>query len=289
MPAANSAVPCSPRPAIARGGSEATDPDELTARQIAAADRMLRTAEREQSRGGPTDVHHVVAVHVHVLRTPSTGAVPHRRIATQIAVLNDAFAGGQAGAAAHAPFRFTLRSTDVTTRTSWYRMSEGTKAERQAKRHLHRGAGNDLNLYIGSNSTQVLGWATQPTRLDQEPWMDGVVIARHTMPDGAGGHYSAGDAAVHETGHWLGLFHTFAGKCGRRGDLVADTPAEGKPSYTCPTRRDTCTAAGKDPVRNFMDYSYDSCMDRFSRGQVQRMKRAWAAFRSPSSFAGGAR
>jgi Pregnancy-associated plasma protein-A len=228
----------------------------------------------------------MIDVFAHVLRSKQGGGVPEHRVQRQIDVLNTAFAGEQSAAAADTPFRFRLADVDVTVNGRWSRMDEGTQAESRAKRTLHRGGATDLNLYIGRNRSGSLGWGTQPTRLDSAPMLDGVVIARHTLPGGSGGHYSAGDAAVHETGHWLGLFHTFAGKCGGSGDLVADTPREGRPSYECPVRRDTCAAPGRDPVHNFMDYSYDSCMNQFTTGQAARMRHAWAALRAAAGVSG---
>jgi len=85
---------------------------------------------------------------------------------------------------------------------------------------------------------------------------------------------------IHEVGHWMGLLHTFQGGCSSSGDLVADTPQEGEPSYECPTTRDTCLAdPGVDPVRNFMDYSYDTCMNMLTLGQTSRMDAAFEKYR----------
>ena len=263
------------------------DPSEPSAREIAASAAALRTAVRRQSAGLDKTVR--VDVYAHILRSKSHGGVPERRIQRQVDVLNGAFAGQQSHAAAATPFQFRLADVDVTVNGRWSRMDAGTVAETRAKRALHRGNATDLNLYIGRNRSGSLGWGTQPTQLDSAPMLDGVVIARHTLPGGSQGRYSAGDVAVHETGHWLGLFHTFTGKCGKRGDLVADTPREARPSYTCPEHRNTCTAPGNDPVHNFMDYSSDRCMNQFTAGQVARMRHAWSALRSGASSMGTSR
>jgi len=262
-------------------GSECVDPEPRATAMMTAADNQLRRALPERGsaadRAGSIDT--LVKVHVHILRTKDTGGVPGPRLQRQIRILNAAYAGAQSRFAASVPFHFRVVSRDVRVRAQWYRMSQGSRPEARAKRTLHRGGAGDLNIYIAM-SPGVLGWTTQPTAYAGQPKMDGIVIARRALPGGGGGRYGRGDALVHESGHWLGLFHTFRGRCTRRGDLVRDTPAEARPSYTCPVHRNTCRAPGRDPVHNFMDYSYDSCLNQFTAGQAARMVDSWQAFRS---------
>jgi hypothetical protein len=224
-----------------------------------------------------------VRTFVHVLRSPNGPKVSRERVVAQVRVLNGAHAGRQSARAAQSPFRFDLVGITRTVNRRWDHMTQGSVAERHAKRHLHRGDANDLNLYLVAGDDGALGWSTTPADFDAEPWMDGVVVARATLPGGSRGPYSAGDAAVHETGHWFGLLHTFAGRCGGRGDRVADTPSEARPSYRCPVGRDTCSGPGKDPVHNFMDYSHDACMNHFTEGQADRMWHMWQRFRAGGS------
>lgn len=87
-------------------------------------------------------------------------------------------------------------------------------------------------------------------------------------------------------GHYLGLLHTFSKQeCDERsGDLVDDTPLQRSRSVGCPTGRDSCVCNsskcdGADPVWNYLDYSWDRCMSRFTRGQVDRMWQLLATHR----------
>ena len=78
----------------------------------------------------------------------------------------------------------------------------------------------------------------------------------------------------------MGLYHTFQGGCNeRRGDFVADTPAEREPAFGCPTVRDSCPAKrnpGLDPVNNFMNYGDEN---EFTFGQGDRMDAQFTTYR----------
>ena len=55
------------------------------------------------------------------------------------------------------------------------------------------------------------------------------------------------------------------------GDQVDDTPYEATSTAGCPGSKDTCPAAGVDPIHNYMDYSDDACYTTFTAGQDARM------------------
>jgi hypothetical protein len=243
---------------------------EPSAAEKAEIEAMLKDQKRAFRAVGSVNI----PVYWHVINQGtgiSNGDIPATQITASIDVLNAAYAS--------TPFTFTLVATTRTTNSNWYNLRQGSKQERDMKTALRQGGANALNVYSANPGGGLLGWATFPSNYSRSPSQDGVVILYSSVPGGTAAPYNLGDTLTHEAGHWVGLYHTFQGGCTEPGDYVSDTPAEASAAFGCPTGRNTCAAAGLDPITNFMDYTDDACMNTFSAGQSARADSLMAQYR----------
>ncbi|CAN5877929.1 hypothetical protein BH11BAC7_BH11BAC7_15310 [soil metagenome] len=138
-----------------------------------------------------------------------------------------------------------------------------------------------LNIWVCNLFPGLLGYAQFP---GGAPATDGVAITYTAF--GTMGTVTApstlGRTASHECGHYFGLYHIWGddSDCTTGSDSIADTPnATGASASDCMVNRNSCSNedpywGANDPndmVQNYMDYSHDSCMNMFTRGQKARM------------------
>lgn len=268
-------------------GHAGVDPNSMTLAQSKAWDASLQ--QRVQQRGlnarAATAKFKTITidVRVHVItRNNGTGGATPKMVVDQIKVLNQAYAGKTSSASSYTPFRFVLKSYDVTANSDWYNWSFNDD-EKVAKKALHKGGYDDLNLYVTGLGDGLLGYAYYPQ--SQVGYRDGVVLLNQSLPGGSVAPYNEGDTATHEIGHWLGLAHTFENGCNKPGDFVADTPYQydGNNIFFCDESLNTCKKPGNDPVHNFMSYGDDPCLNQFTEGQSLRMLLSWLAYRDPAA------
>ncbi|GAB2808256.1 zinc metalloprotease [Lentzea nigeriaca] len=269
----------------ARGlpGVKGHDRNEISDAQAEAMNADLRKKVMEANQRGAVSAlaaGGTINVVFHAVSTTSgTGKMTDATIAKQIKVLNDGFAGAESSVAAKTGFTFVLQQTKRYTNDKWFNKGADDAAiEREMKTQTRVGTAATLNVW--SVDIDGLGFATFPNWYAGEPKLDGVVIDYSSVPGGSATNFNLGKTLTHETGHWMGLWHTFQGECTKKNDEVADTPAQSGPTSGCPEGQDTCPASGVDPIHNYMDYSYDSCYNQFTPGQNTRMQNAWTAYRS---------
>ncbi len=157
-----------------------------------------------------------------------------------------------------------------------------------------------LNIWVVKSVTReddspgVVGYSTFPDSHGSE--LDGIVIEAEYF----GFTQTLNNVVAHESGHYLGLFHTFQGGCPNddcltTGDMVCDTPPdqnlfnllcfdgtnscltdEDDTSENNPFRAEGLGGLGDqvDQQTNYMDYSSVLCFDIFTAGQSERMTAA---------------
>ncbi|KAA8902931.1 metalloprotease [Sphaerosporella brunnea] len=245
--------------------------EEPTAEFIATSNAILENAAMSIQEIHAQAIN--VPVWFHVLRSGtsvSQGNIPDKNLQDQLNVMNADYAS--------AGISFVLQGITRTTNSAWY----NDQAETEMKSSLRKGNYGTLNVYFQKLSAGILGYCTFPVRNPSasDSTLDGCAVLSTSVPGGSSTNYNLGRTVTHEAGHWFGLYHTFEGGCSGTGDAVSDTPAEASPASGCPTGRDTCSSPGVDPIHNFMDYTYDSCMTEFTPGQATRMKTLFNSYRT---------
>ena len=157
-----------------------------------------------------------------IMNSTNAGVVQDRIIQLQHTAINAGFAG--------TGFSFQHVATIRTVNDTWYDVFPFTPEENEMKMALHQGGFETLNVYIRGLPFGLLGYASLITvspEIFTEPSLDGIVLSNDALPESvayAEFGYDQGDSLVHETGHWLNLYHTFEGGCNSAwGDFADDT------------------------------------------------------------------
>lgn len=172
---------------------------------------------------------------------------------------------------------------------------------------LRKGDYRAINLYIRHVTVKDWGgtcsnpWTKEekdktpfPKRLQE----DGCVINDMTLDGSSHPYMNMGKTAIHEIGHWFGLHHPHEHQGVRNGvnppdpcwsgnpdDDVLDTPKmlDVAPGQCNKTQNSCPEPAGQepiyDPVDNYMSYSSDSCINKFTMGQKNRMYNIYDKYR----------
>lgn len=264
------------KPRCAEGGTarQARDHHDLPASEVKS---LMADLERRIP-GSAVREALVVPVRFHVITDKDRGQITRQQVDVQIDTLNATYGGARGGV--DTGVRFSLVDVDVTVNPHWF--TAPAVYENAFKKALHGGGSSTLNLYSAAVGEEILGYSTFPQWQRTKPLQDGVVVDYRSLSGGPNAHFNLGFTAVHEIGHWLGLFHTFENGCEPPGDGIADTPYEAQPTEGCPGPKDTCPDEGFDPVHNYMDYAWDDCMLEFTQGQAARIHRNWQAYRTAS-------
>ncbi len=256
------------RPAPERTSGRA-EPRPLSATELAQMNAALR------NHPGPIPATVTVPLWIHVLTDGLVGA-PDAAVREQVTVLNHAYAGGYGGvrhgravrAARH--HRAPTTASGSATRSAW---------RDPMKSQLRRGGSETLES-VRLPARPNWSWAMRPIR-----------TGTPATPPRRRGDRLADPARWRAAQLQLRLHRRPRDRplAGPRphlrerllepGDSVDDTPFQATPTEGCPERRDSCAAAGEDPIHNFMDYAHDRCMNQFTAGQGLRMRQAWVTYR----------
>ncbi len=263
--------------------------------------RALRSSFPESSLRSACEVYTIPVV-VHIIYDDNNSNISDEQVISQIEVLNEDYRHLPEtpgfGEGVDMGIQFCLAGKDPNgnattgiTRTFSPLTSHNTSRDRDLKELIKWETDQYLNIWVvksleqtvGNETEEILGYTFLPGTIQKS--LEGIVISNLNF--GKGGTalppFNRGRTLTHEVGHYLGLRHTFNEGCSgnltqtclSQGDRVCDTPAEQQPKYGCPSNSNSCTEEGcdlADPIRNYMNYVDDVCMDQFTDGQRDRIR-----------------
>ncbi|NNE28652.1 MAG: T9SS type A sorting domain-containing protein [Saprospiraceae bacterium] len=250
-------------------------------------DEIERFTERyiESQAGEARGEIYTIPVVVHVVYKTNAQNISDAQIFSQIQILNEDFRRMNADAdntwsqAADSEIEFCLATIAPDgSSTSGIQRRKTNKPSFSANDNVkfnNKGglnawpAADYLNIWVCNLGSGLLGYAQFP---GGNPATDGVVndyayfgdIGTATAP------YDLGRTCTHEVGHWLNLRHIWGDGGCSVDDFVSDTPLSDASNGGCAVGHVSCGSV--DMVQNYMDYSYDSCMNLYTSGQSDRMR-----------------
>jgi hypothetical protein len=271
----------------------ANDPDRIL--RLEAIDEHTRSFEE-----APFGQRSVVTIPVvfHVVWRTAAENISDAQVNAQLKQLNDDFARLNADASqtpalfaalgANTQVQFCLAQRDPsgnpTTGIVRRQTTVTSFSSNNAVKYTANGGSNAwpstsyLNIWSCNLGSGLLGYAQFPGGAAAT---DGVVVLFSSIGSlntpGTATNYNLGRTATHEVGHWLNLRHIWGdATCG--SDLVNDTPVHNTSNGGCPTypHYSTCSGAPVEMTMNYMDYTYDGCMNLFTQGQSTRMQALFA-------------
>ncbi|MEO6683946.1 MAG: M43 family zinc metalloprotease [Ginsengibacter sp.] len=247
----------------------------------------------------------IIPVVVHVVYNNQTQNISDQQILSQIKSLNDDFRRRNADTvntpnifkqfAADTKIQFCLAKVDPSGKPTTGIIRKFTSknqflADDEVKFSSKGGvdawdATKYLNIWVCNLFGRTLGYSVLPGGPSER---DGVVLKYNVFGTvgSISSPYNKGRTATHEIGHWLGLHHLWGNDvCGDDG--IDDTPRQQASNTGCTTfpRISTCSENQYgDMFMNYMDFSDDACMNLFTIGQKNAMRKHFAKGGFRNSF-----